>query len=108
MRIYQFFFAILFTIAAHTLCADEQQSVSSFSKDIVHHVGYQYLLSLPKDYAESPDKKWPLIIYLHGSGERGSDPWRLTRHGPPRLLHPGGWPPGTPDRIRSRRDSSAL
>jgi len=89
MRIYQFFFAILFTIAAHTLCADEQQSVSSFSKDIVHHVGYQYLLSLPKDYAESPDKKWPLIIYLHGSGERGSDPWRLTRHGPPRLLHPG-------------------
>jgi predicted peptidase len=89
MRFYLFFFALLYIAVAHKLSAEEKQTVASFSKDIVHHVGYQYLLSLPKDYADNPDKKWPLIIYLHGSGERGSDPWRLTRHGPPRLLHPG-------------------
>ncbi|MCJ7548316.1 MAG: prolyl oligopeptidase family serine peptidase [Anaerolineae bacterium] len=31
-----------------------------------------YLLSLPEDYGKNPFKKWPLIVFLHGSGERGS------------------------------------
>jgi predicted peptidase len=69
--------------------AEEQQVVDSFQRTITHIVGYQYLVSLPKAYAENTTKAWPLIIYLHGSGERGSDPWKLARHGPPRLLHPG-------------------
>ena len=29
-----------------------------------------YLLSLPEDYSE--DKKFPLIVFLHGAGERGN------------------------------------
>lgn len=31
------------------------------------------LLYLPKDYAKSPEKKWPFILYLHGAGERGEN-----------------------------------
>lgn len=31
-----------------------------------------YLLSLPEDYGKNPLRKWPLIVFLHGSGERGS------------------------------------
>jgi predicted peptidase len=30
-----------------------------------------YRLLIPKDY--TPAKAWPLIVWLHGSGEKGTD-----------------------------------
>lgn len=38
---------------------------------IIRKQGYNYLLYLPRDYGVG--KKWPLIIFLHGTGERGSN-----------------------------------
>ncbi|MCA9060841.1 MAG: dienelactone hydrolase family protein, partial [Planctomycetaceae bacterium] len=32
---------------------------------------HRYVLFVPKDY--KPDRPWPLIVFLHGAGERGSD-----------------------------------
>ncbi len=32
-----------------------------------------FLLYLPGDYGKDPQKKWPLILFLHGSGNIGSD-----------------------------------
>ena len=32
---------------------------------------HRYTVFLPEDY--SADKKWPVILYLHGAGERGND-----------------------------------
>ncbi|RPI30574.1 MAG: hypothetical protein EHM70_13555 [Chloroflexota bacterium] len=32
-----------------------------------------YLLYLPESYGQDPQKKWPLILFLHGSMGRGSD-----------------------------------
>ena len=34
--------------------------------------GLQYILRYPKDF--SPDKRYPVILYLHGSGSRGKGP----------------------------------
>lgn len=31
----------------------------------------RYVVYLPRNY--SPDRKWPVILFLHGAGERGSD-----------------------------------
>ncbi len=45
-----------------------------------------YLLFLPKHYEEDPTKRWPLILFLHGSGERGSDPNKIKKYGLPKLL----------------------
>lgn len=45
-----------------------------------------YLLFLPKGYAEQTEKQWPLILFLHGAGERGSDLKLVTKHGPPKLV----------------------
>ncbi len=46
-----------------------------------------YLLFLPKDYkaagGQKDAKRWPLILFLHGAGERGSDVWKVAIHGPP-------------------------
>ncbi|MBE7175201.1 MAG: prolyl oligopeptidase family serine peptidase [Mucilaginibacter polytrichastri] len=33
----------------------------------------QYLAYLPKGYNDNPEKKWPVILYLHGSSELGND-----------------------------------
>lgn len=47
-----------------------------------------YMLFLPKDYSETADKKWPVIVFLHGIGERGNsiaDINRVKVHGPAML-----------------------
>lgn len=48
----------------------------------------QYLLYLPSAYDES-GKDWPLIVFLHGAGERGEDLQRVKAHGPPRVIENG-------------------
>ena len=49
-----------------------------------------YLLYLPKGYdAKDTSKKWPLILFLHGAGERGSDVTKVAVHGPPKLVKNG-------------------
>jgi predicted peptidase len=50
-----------------------------------------YHLYLPADYgkAEAKDKKWPVILFLHGAGERGDgkgDLDSVKEHGPPMLV----------------------
>ena len=47
----------------------------------------RYLLYLPEDY--DSQEKWPLLLFLHGSGERGSDIEKVNVHGPPKLAAAG-------------------
>ena len=49
----------------------------------------KYLLYLPPDYNKSSDKKWPLMLFLHGAGERGTDVNRAAIHGPMSLVKQG-------------------
>jgi len=63
------------------------QEPQTFEKQIT--IKLEYLLYLPTDYDKTPDKKWPLIVFLHGSGERGSDVQMVKAHGPPKLLADG-------------------
>jgi len=50
---------------------DEQigQQPKVFEKQVT--VRLNYLLFLPEGYAANSDKKWPLMLFLHGAGERG-------------------------------------
>jgi predicted esterase len=48
-----------------------------------------YLLSLPEGYNVDTAKNWPLMIFLHGSGERGNDLTKVKAHGPPKLVEQG-------------------
>jgi predicted peptidase len=47
----------------------------------------RYLLYLPPDYSE--EKSWPLVLFLHGAGERGTDLDLVTKHGLPKLIREG-------------------
>jgi predicted peptidase len=49
-----------------------------------------YLLFLPEGYGKTPGQRWPLILFLHGAGERGASIWKVATHGPPKNVatHP--------------------
>lgn len=50
--------------------------------------GYKYQLFLPRGAGAASERKgvrWPLMIFLHGSGERGDDIARVKVHGPPKV-----------------------
>jgi predicted peptidase len=47
-----------------------------------------YLLYLPENYGKSSEKS-PLLLFLHGSGERGNDLSAVKKHGPPKLIGQG-------------------
>jgi predicted peptidase len=44
-----------------------------------------YLLFLPRGYEKSTER-WPLLLFLHGSGESGTNLAKLKKHGPPKLV----------------------
>jgi predicted peptidase len=44
------------------------------------------LLYLPQDYGRDAQRQWPLIVFLHGAGERGDDPDSLASIGLPQIL----------------------
>jgi len=48
----------------------------------------KYLVQLPDGY-EGGDSKWPLLVFLHGSGERGDNLKQVEVNGPPKLIAAG-------------------
>ncbi len=62
--------------------ADGQHPQAPLAQD-----GYSYQLHLPLGAAQAGDngEQWPLLLFLHGSGERGSDIARVKTHGPPKI-----------------------
>lgn len=53
--------------------------------------GLDYLAYVPKGYAETKEK-WPLILFLHGAGERGNDLNILKSNGLPMLVEQKAMP----------------
>ncbi len=47
------------------------------------------LLALPPGYDDEPQRQWPLVVFLHGSGERGSELARVAVHGLPMQVRDG-------------------
>jgi predicted peptidase len=62
------------------------QKKQMFERKITRTVGAQYLLYLPKDYDAKSGKRWPLMLFLHGAGERGTNLAKVAVHGPPKLV----------------------
>ncbi|MBG90163.1 MAG: phospholipase [Verrucomicrobiales bacterium] len=86
-----FFATIALILFAHTNAtgatapSDSRQRPARFSKD-GDSVELQYLRYIPQAYDAKTKRKWPLILFLHGAGERGDDLDRVAIHGPPQLV----------------------
>jgi predicted peptidase len=80
-------FPVLLCIASATAAAADKprQSAAKLEKQIP--VELDYLIYLPDDYEKK--EAWPLVVFLHGAGERGDDLDRVKIHGPPKLIEQG-------------------
>ncbi len=81
--------SLLTLLLASSMASADTQTPASYSGDFIVKVNYRYLLSKPDGYESDTAKKWPLIIFLHGAGERGNDLEMLKKHGPPKLIARG-------------------
>lgn len=66
--------------------ATQNQTAKTFTTNHVSTIEVKYLEFLPKGYAADTAKKWPLMIFLHGAGERGANLPLVTVHGPPKVV----------------------
>ena len=68
---------LLLGLAACTTVSKEfpamkpSQTAQHFSIERKQVLSADYLLFLPEGYAVDAAKRWPLILFLHGAGERG-------------------------------------
>lgn len=83
------------------------QSRQRFQTQIIKNVDLAYLLYLPPDYDAKAAKQWPLILFLHGAGERGTNLTVVSAHGPPKLVkaNPPA-PKGESDANRKDREAA--
>jgi predicted peptidase len=55
-----------------------------YGKDVTRTI--RYLLYLPEAYRHGAGDDWPLLLFLHGAGQRGDDLDAIKKHGPPKLV----------------------
>jgi predicted peptidase len=79
--------AVLLTARANQASAAEPAPQNACELNRTIKVTMKYLLYLPKDYEQKPS--WPLMLFLHGSGEKGDDLNLVKKHGPPKLVEAG-------------------
>jgi acetyl esterase/lipase len=60
----------------------------------LHGITYRFQVYLPEDWRRDNGKQWPIILFLHGRGERGSEGMWQTQIGIAEAVrnHPDRWP----------------
>jgi len=64
--------------------AEQATPVALAVNTTMHHWLY-----LPPGYHEQPSRAWPLIVFLHGAGERGNELAKVRLYGLPKLIDAG-------------------
>ncbi len=65
-----------------------------FSKEYqtknLQQYGSGYMLYLPEGYEDNPTKRWPLLFFLHGTGDRGDNIYLLAKASPFMMIREKG------------------
>ncbi len=76
---------LLWTTTADDMALKNQEK-KTFKGRSSKRLEMDYLLFLPHGYDQDKKKQWPLMLFLHGAGERGSNITKVTVHGPPKIV----------------------
>lgn len=79
---------VRFARADDTAVPTDPQVEKTFEREVTVSARLRYLLALPEGYGDD-DRRWPLLVFLHGAGESGDDLSKVKAHGPPKLLAAG-------------------
>jgi acetyl esterase/lipase len=80
---------------AHSFQAEPAQETGFLNRRIeLRGVSYRFQVYLPEEWRRDDHKQWPIILFLHGRGERGSEGMWQTQIGLPQAVrdHPERWP----------------
>ena len=72
---------VLILIGSFYIIASAQNKETGFIKREVKVAGERYCYQVFVPAGHTPEKKWPVILFLHGAGERGQDCERQTHIG---------------------------
>src|ERR1700687_5255436 len=76
---------LIASLAVATRTAARTQETGFLDRTLsVHGTTYKYQVFVPDNW--SPKKKWPIILFLHGAGERGKDGLLQTDVGLPHAI----------------------
>ena len=87
--------ALLHAAAAKASHRHREQETGFLNRTIqIKGATYRYQVYLPEDWRRNDHKRWPVILFLHGRGERGSEGMWQTQIGLPEAIrdHPERWP----------------
>jgi len=65
--------------------AATMQEAKHFEATIKVTAKFDYLLFLPEGYGKTK-QRWPLMLFLHGAGESGTNLVKVKTHGPPKIV----------------------
>ncbi|SVB07287.1 uncharacterized protein METZ01_LOCUS160141 [marine metagenome] len=88
MQNFKFIFVIVVVLSTLFPKSNNERNIKTFVTDVTIEVELNYLLYLPSDYSYSK-KAYPLVLFLHGAGERGEDIDLVEIHGIPKLINMG-------------------
>jgi len=69
--------------------SSEPQLLRKSFTSLVSNTEREYWLYLPRGYNDSSEEKLPVIMFLHGGGERGEDINKVLKHGPIKEVYNG-------------------
>lgn len=83
-------FILLYCIFLFQSCAAQPRTqLVEASAEVVTTEKLDYYLYYPEDYETSPEKVFPILLFLHGGGESGGTLGVLKKNGPPKLIVQG-------------------
>lgn len=104
LRLFPAFLCLIWGTATPALCAagagkesrrHPAQETGFLNRRIqIGSATYRYQVYLPEEWRRNDRKLWPVILFLHGRGERGEEGMWQTQIGLPQAIrdHPERWP----------------
>jgi acetyl esterase/lipase len=80
---------------AHSSLPEPAQETGFLNRELkLNGIAYRFQVYLPGEWRRDDRKQWPVILFLHGRGERGSEGMWQTQIGLPQAVrdHPDRWP----------------
>ena len=80
---------------SHSAVPEPPQETGFLNRRLeLHGATYRFQVYLPEEWRRDDRRQWPIILFLHGRGERGSEGMWQTQVGLPQAVrdHPERWP----------------
>ena len=77
---------ILNLLTSNAMSQDSHMESTQTAQSVDVKSKMHFLLHLPAGYHVDLDKNWPLLVFLHGAGERGDDLELVKKWGPPKMV----------------------